>query len=30
MVSPLWQKANINGGWNRMGSCCWRAGPEMA
>nr|DAN18359.1 MAG TPA: hypothetical protein [Bacteriophage sp.] len=29
-MSPLWQKANINGGWNRMGFCCLRDGPGMA
>ena len=28
-VSSLWQKVSINGGWSRMGSPCWRAGPGM-
>nr|DAO78604.1 MAG TPA: hypothetical protein [Caudoviricetes sp.] len=29
VVSPLWQKANISGGWSRTDSCCWRVGPGM-
>jgi hypothetical protein len=28
VVSPLWRKANINGGWSRMGFCCLKDGHE--
>nr|DAZ35039.1 MAG TPA: hypothetical protein [Caudoviricetes sp.] len=29
-MSTLWQTANISGGWNLTGSCCWKVGPAMA
>nr|DAM23245.1 MAG TPA: hypothetical protein [Caudoviricetes sp.] len=29
VVSPLWRKASISGGWSRTDSCCWKDGRGM-